>query len=243
MKIFLIIIIAFILIRLGEFISFFARLAYFRKNATEKQRERALKLYRFSIKAGGCSVLTKINYAYIALRHGYIEESEKILKKVLFQTRSVSNIVAAKSSLALVYWKRDDIDKAIELLEEVISSGANTNAYGSLGHMYNVTGDYEKAISLNTMALDYAPNDSIILDNYGTTLFKTGDIKGAKKIYKKLMDNNPTFPEAYVTYGDILASEGDKNGAKKMYKKALEANFTFMTTLTKEAIEQRIKGL
>ncbi len=240
---FLIIIVAFILIRLGEFVSLFARISYFKKSATDKKREKALRLYRFAVKLGGCSKMTKINYAYLALRHGYVDEAEEILAKELSTARKLPVIVAAKSTLALVYWKKGDIDSAIIFLEEVISHGANATAYGSLGHMYNLKGDIKKALEFNKKAIEYAPDDNIIMDNYGTSLYRSGDIKGAKKVYKQLVEKNPTFPEAYVTYARILKDEGNKGGAEKMLKKALGTNFTFLTTLTKEEISKMIDDL
>ncbi len=242
MPIFLIVLAAIILIRLGEVVSYFARVKYFNKGATEQKREKALNLYRFAIKLGGCSKLTKINYAYLALRHGRIEEAEAILVKENASAKKNADIVAAKSTLALVYWKKDEIDEAIALLEQVIENGANTTAYGSLGHMYNLKGQYAKALEFNEMALEYAPDDKIIMDNYGTSLYKTGKINEAKKLYKKLIESVPTFPEAYVTYAKILEEEGNHGAAQKMLKKALGANFTFLTTITKDEIKEMLNG-
>ena len=241
MYIFFIVLIAIILIRLGEFISFFARAKYFRRGITDQKREKALNLYRFAVKLGGCSKMTKINYAYLALRHGRVKEAEGILLKELTTARKNADIVAAKSTLALVHWKKNEIDEAIVLLEQVIEKGANTTAYGSLGHMYNLKGNYHKALDFNKMALEYAPDDKIIMDNYGTSLYKTGNIDEAKKVYKELIEQEPTFPEAYVTYANILKEEGNKGAAQQMLKKALQANFTFLTTMTKDEIKAQLE--
>ncbi len=241
MYLFLIIFIAFVLIRLGEFVSFFARIKYFRIGATDAKKEKALNLYRIAVRLGGCSKMTKINYAYLALRHGRVEEAESILLKELVTAKKNTDIVSARSTLALVHWKKNEIDEAIVLLEQVLENGANTTAYGSLGHMYNLKGDYTKALEFNKMAMEYAPTDKIIMDNYGTSLYKTGNIEEAKKLYKELVESEPTFPEAYVTYANILKEEGNIGAAQQMLKKALQANFTFLSTISKDDIREMLK--
>ena len=237
MWIFLFFILIYLIWQGGELLAFVARMIYYKKN-----QEQGLKLYKIAVKLGAMSINTKTTYGYLALRHGHVEEARKIVSEQLMKAKKQSEIVVAKSILALVYWKKGDIDRAIELLEDVLKFGGNTVAYGSLGHMYNLrSNDLKTALEVCKIAYDFNPKNDIITDNYATILYKIGDISLAKEIYKELMKREPTFPEAYYTYAHLLIDEGDINDGIKQLKKATEAKYTFLTSLKLEDIEKEIR--
>lgn len=221
----------------GELLALAARYLYYKKN-----KELGLKIFKFAVKMGNLSTNSKITYGYLTLRHGHLEEAKKVVSSQMMKAKKNNEIISAKSTLALIYWKLNEIDTAIELLEDVISFGENTVAYGSLGHMYNLrSNDLKTALTVCKKAYDYNSGDDIISDNYATILYKTGDLKQAKEIYKDLIKREPTFPEAYYNYGHLLIDEGNIKVGIKQLKKALEAKFTFLTTLKTEDIEKEIK--
>lgn len=226
----------------GDLVALAARYFIYKKTNRKKNESIGLKLYKIAVTIGGCSRTNKITYGYFALRAGQLDTAEKIVSKQLEKVKAPDQIVSAKSTLALVYWKKNDLDKAIDYLEDVLEMGENTTAYGSLGHMYNQRDfDLQGTLEFCKKAYEYNPDDSIITDNYGTILYRTGDVKAAKELYKKLIASEPTFPEAYYTYAHILIDEGRLKDAVKMLKKALSANYTFLTTLKKEDVENEIK--
>ena len=168
MRYFLVVLALFIIWRGGEILALIARIIYFKKN-----KDAGLKIFRIAVSIGNLSVNSKITYGYLALRHGHLQEADKIVSKQLSKAKKHTEIISAKSTLALVNWKKGDIDKAIELLEDVLAYGENTVAYGSLGHMYNQrANDLKTALDFCKKAYDYNPNDDIIADNYATALYR-----------------------------------------------------------------------
>ena len=129
--------------------------------------------------------------------------------------------IKAKSNYALVLWKKGELDSAINLLEEVLSEYTSTVVYGSLGYLYILKGDLEKAVEFNKEAYDYNDSDPIILDNLGNAYYLTGELSKSKEIYKELMNLNPQFPEAFYNYSLLLKKLGKLDEALDYMKKLI----------------------
>ena len=99
----------------------------------------------------------------------------------------------------------------------------------------------DKALKFNQEAYEYNDSNSIIMDNLGQAYYLNGDYSKAAEIYEKLMAANPTFPEAYYNYGLVLLAMGKKEEALEMMKKALNYDFTYLSTVTKENVEEKIR--
>lgn len=210
---------------------------------TKNDLNKAFKYFEKAYNADGCSKGFKILYGYLLLKQGEIERSEKILNGLIKSDITQSEEMQIKSNLALVLWKKGRIDESVEMLEKVYEQYKNTSVYGSLGYMYILKGDIEKALEFNKEAYEYNDTDNIILDNIGQTYYLSQEYDKAKEIYEKLIPKEPTFPEAYYNYGLVLLKLDMKNNALEQFKKALNYKFSFVSTITKEEIEQKIKEL
>ncbi len=144
--------------------------------------------------------------------------------------------LSLKSSYALVFWKRGEIDTAIEMLEEVVEQAPSTNTYGSLGYMYAYNGNLSTALDFNQKAYDYNSTNAIIVDNLAYTYYKLGEYAKAKEYYEKLMELNPTFPEAFFGYGTLLVEMGEKDKGLELVQKALSAKFSFLSMVDRQEI-------
>lgn len=186
---------------------------------------------------------TIISYAYLLLKFGNTDEAETILNKFLSASPSHDDEMLAKSNLALVLWKKGDLDGAINMLEEVFATYKTTTVYGSLGYLLLLKGDLEKALAFNLEAYDYNNNNSVIVDNLAFNYYLLGELDKAEEIYEKLMTQNPTYPEAYYNYGLTLEAKNKSDKALEFMEKALSFKFTFLSTVSREEVENKIKEL
>lgn len=205
--------------------------------------DKAIEWFRKANTIGISSPRTVISYAYLLIKKGNVDESESILTSLLNTKMSTDDEMLAKSNLALVLWKKGDLNGAAAILEEVIKDFRTTTVYGSLGYLLILKGDLEKALSFNLEAYDYNPSNAVILDNLGQTYYLICDYQKAEEIYGKLIPSNPAFPEAYFNYALVLEKLGKTDAALKALKKSLDYKFTFLSTVTREEVEAKLKEL
>lgn len=203
----------------------------------------ALVFFKMAVDTKRASHNTITSYGYLLLKAGRVEEAEAVLEKELAAKRSREEMLHTKSNLALVIWKKGDLDAAINMMEEIMKEYKNTSIYGSLGYLYILKGDLEKALQFNLEAYDYNSENTIIMDNLGQNYYLLGDNDKSAEIYEKLMTLNPSFPEAYYNYGLVLERNNEKEKALEIMKKSLDFKFTYLSTVEKEVIEKHIAEL
>lgn len=204
--------------------------------------EQALQWFskaHYSCKAG---IRTSVSYAYILLKNADLIKAEEILQKLLKDNPTDENVPYTKSILALALWKKDDLDAATAMLEEVMETYKTTSVYGSLGYLLILKGDLEKALQFNLEAHEYNSTDKIILDNLGQNYYLLGMYDKAREIYEPLVEKAPTFPEPYYNYGLLLEKLGEPEAALEMMKKSLNCKFSYLSSISKEEVEAKIQG-
>ena len=185
----------------------------------------------------------KISYGYLLLKIGELDKASQVFKEMIDSDIDEDSKIKAKSNYALVLWKSGELDSAINLLEEVLSEYTSSVVYGSLGYLYILKGDLEKAVEFNKEAYDYNSSDPIILDNLGNAYYLIGELSKSEEIYKELMNLNPQFPEAYYNYSLLLKKLGKLDEALDFMKKANNFNLSFLSNLTKANIENQLKEI
>ena len=207
--------------------------------------KKALKVYNIADKIGNMNTKNKTFYGYALLRDGEVEKGQIILRGLLPYTKE--NRAARyqlKNLLALASWKSGYLDDAIEELEEVVSANYKTTVvYQNLGILYNLKGDFDKALKFNLEAYEYNSDDNIILDNLADSYAKSGDLKKARELYEELLarDPEPHFPECYYGYGEVLIKLGEKEKGIEMIEKSLTKTFAFFSIKTKEEVEAMLE--
>jgi len=192
-------------------------------------------------KTGRAKAHVVTTYGYVLLKYGRPEEAKKIFDEQLSSVKlSTNDRYAVKSNLALALWKKDQLDEAISLFEEMLPHYKNTNVYGSLGFMYILKGDLENALKFNLEAYDYNNTGGVIMDNLGHTYFLMGDLEKADEIFKKLLQLNPKFPEAYYDYALVLEKMGNKEKCIEKLRNALLYKPNYLSAITTEDIESKL---
>ncbi len=205
--------------------------------------DEAVKWFGKAYATKKAGVRNSVSYAYILLRKGELAKADEIMQQIFKENKKSPEFPYIKSILALVLWKKGELDASIEILEEVIKVYKTTSVYGSLGYLMILKGDLEKALQFNLEAYDYNSSDKIIQDNLGQNYYLLGDYEKANEIYKPLIDKAPGFPEPYYGYSLLLLATGQKDEALEYMKKALGYKFSFLSTISREEIEEKIKGL
>ena len=182
----------------------------------------------------GMNTNQKITYAYYLMREGRIERSEALLNSVLaFQLKPELKALA-KSNHAILLMKTGRIEEAKEELEEIFPKFKNSNMYGSLGYLYILGDDMEKAKAFNLEGYDYNADNPVILDNMVQLYTKLGDFEEAYKYACQLMEKEPIFIEAYYNTAVVEKELGKLEDAKKHLEHALTIRTTFMSTISHE---------
>lgn len=213
------------------------------RNYALGKTEEALKWLKRAHETKKSGARPSVSYAYILLKSGDLIKSEEILQKLLKDNPSNQDTPYIKSNLALALWKKGDLDAAVGMLEELMQTYKTTTVYGSLGYLYILKGDLERALQFNLEAMDYNSADKVILDNLGQNYYLLGSYGKAREIYEPLIAQAPSFPEPYYNYALVLEKLGEPEPALEMAKKALNYKFTCLSSISKEEVESKIKQL
>lgn len=184
----------------------------------------------------------KLAYGVLLLKGGQFQKAKDIFSSVLIDPRykdSVKNM--AKLNLSLAYWKLGDIDTAIEMLKELHRKQRTARIYGTLGYLLIEKGDMDEAMKYNLEAVKYDDEDPVILDNLAQTYYMMGKIKEAKKYFEKAESLKDDQVSTLYYLGCIYEKEGNLQVAKEKLERALECNTNPLSTVSNEAIRQKLE--
>jgi len=129
--------------------------------------------------------------------------------------------------MGVAYFERQDYDLAIEKLKRAIAiSPKLAIAHSALALVYSTMGAGNEAMKHYTASVKYAPNDPIILNNYGTFLCQQGDYKRAVEYYQRTLAN-PFYktPETvHENAGVCLMKDDLFTEAERHFRAALAIN-------------------
>lgn len=205
--------------------------------------ENTAKWFEKAIPLKKAGLEMKVNYGFILLKQGQLDKAWRVLQESVQQSKTEDEKNLAKSNLALVLWKKGELDQAVTILQEVIEHYKTTAIYGSLGYLLIEKGDLEEALKFNLEALEYNPENAIILDNLAHLYHLRGEMDKAGEIFQKLIEKNPRFPEAWYDYGRYLEDSGRRDEAIEQYQKAISCSFSFNNTISREQVQQRLDEL
>lgn len=191
----------------------------------------------------GLNSQQKITYAYYLLREGQVEKSESILNGLLAFKLKPEIKNPAKSNHAILLMKTGRLDEAREELEEIFPTFRTSNVYGSLGYLYILGDDMEKAKEFNLEAYDFNKENAVILDNMVQLYTKLGEYETAYQYACELMDKKPIFIEAYYNTALVEKELGKTEDAKAHLEHALTIRPTFLTSVKHEEVEQLLASL
>jgi adenylate cyclase len=124
--------------------------------------------------------------------------------------------------------KEASIQSGIELALQAIQMDPDEpQGYQTLGNLYALTGQGERAIELRRKAADLAPNDLAAVAGLATRLKDFGGEQEAVKLFEQAMRLSPKHPWwVPYAYGVTLHLVGRKEEAVESFKKAIALNPT-----------------
>ncbi len=231
-----VVLIVYLIIKRSEVVAIFAK----RKFSKGKLKS-ALKWFAVANRIGKLGAASLMYYGYLLLRDGQIDLAGTILTHSSLAAKKPELKKRIKSLLAVVEWKRGNLDYAIEMTEETIADYKTTNIYQNLGLFYVIKGDARKALNFNLEAYDYNSDDMIIMDNLAESYALYGDDEKATEIYEALLKKKPHFPEPYYGFGMLLIKNGQKERGIELIEESLEKRFSFLSVLQKEEVEKMLE--
>ncbi|MBE7037003.1 MAG: hypothetical protein E7403_06895 [Ruminococcaceae bacterium] len=192
----------------------------------------------------GMNTSQKITYAYYLMREGRVERSEALLNSVLaFREKDPKIRFTAKSNHAVLMLKTGRLEEALEEFEEIFEVYKTTTVYGSLGYIYILKGDMEKAEAFNLEAYDYNKDDKVILDNLVQLYNKLEKFEEAYKYACELMEKKPTFIEAYYNAAVAEIGVGKTEEAKEHLEHALTVRTCFISAIHHEDVQKLLDSI
>jgi tetratricopeptide (TPR) repeat protein len=114
------------------------------------------------------------------------------------------------------YLRHGNHDLALEhLLIAVNLKHDYFEAHSNIAYIYRISGEIGKAIEYYKNALKYAPDNAIILNNYGLALQDYGNFDLATQQHLRATEINNQYPDAFYGLGCAYQASG-------YYKKAIE---------------------
>jgi len=134
---------------------------------------------------------------------------------------------ALNAQLGLGYMNEGQFERAKGKLDKAIKYNPdNPNAYHYMAELYRRLKEYDKAGDYYKKAMDLAPSDMNIQNNYGVYLCERGLYEKAYQHFKKITAN-PLFAaraSAYENIGLCALREGKLKRAEDSFRSALSIN-------------------
>lgn len=129
--------------------------------------------------------------------------------------------------MGVAYFERNDHDTALQKFKRALGHNPRLAiAHSGIATVYSSMNAQVDAKRHYELSVKYAPNDPIILNNYGTYLCQNGQYLEAVKYYKKTL-SNPFYktPETvHENVGVCLMKAGELNEAELHFRSALNTN-------------------
>lgn len=207
------------------------------------QRERAYQLLEKAVNKNTENINALFHWAIKLLEEGngkdalvYLEKARKLNTMVMMN----KNILLAMGSC---YWVMGEIDQAIETLNSLMEKYeyVNPSVLTTIGYLYFLKGDNEKAEELTQKALKDNSEHSAAWDNMGQIYYSKGDNEKAKEYFTKALEFKSTMVDSLFYMGKIAENENNNELAKEYFEKASKCNVTALNTVKKEEIEEMLE--
>jgi adenylate cyclase len=119
---------------------------------------------------------------------------------------------------------RECVEKGIEMAQKALAlDDTYADAHATLGALYSLKREYDKAIAEGERAVGLNPNGAYVLVRYASTLVFVGRSEEAIPLFQKAIRLDPYGPGYYYVWlGSALALTGRVEEAVSAYKKVLQ---------------------
>lgn len=192
-----------------------------------------------AVKTGRAKIDTAMEYSYVLLRTGDVDDAERVVSNVL--ARKVSDKYKGRAIIqrCMCYYKQGNLDEALEDAMDLYNDGFRSiMLYGMIGY-FKILKDPMSDDTMNFCleAYDYDDENRDICDNLTICYYNRGKYEEAKEIADKLLENNTKSVEPWYHSAQVDYKLGLYKEALEKLDKTAECNRSYMTTVSVEEIE------
>ncbi|MBR0365301.1 MAG: tetratricopeptide repeat protein [Clostridia bacterium] len=219
-----------------------ARMAFAKGEFDEAER-----WFRLAMRTKRANADTRMEYAYVLLRTGKVDEAEQAVSELLRYKLKPQTRAKAIIQRCMCYYKRGNLDEAIHDATELYNDGYRSiNLYEMLGY-FKILKDpmSQETFDFCAEAYDYADDDRDIRDNMLICYYNRGEYEKAKEISDKVLENNPPFVEAWYHAAQIDNKLGNYADAAEKLTHIKDCHRSYMTTVSEREVselEAEVKG-
>lgn len=186
---------------------------------------------------------TMVGSAYV--QRGDAARGVEILEKVMANPKAGDFAKTATVTCSMAYWRLGNMDKAIEVLEELVETGyRDDNLSVNLESYFLERKDLKKAKKAMDKDRPDKTETNGLLDNRGWYYIQKGEWEKAREVYDELIDDrNAKFPEAYLHGAQVSIHENDIPQAIDRLGWGVSKKFFGTCMFTKEYMEKILLGL
>lgn len=187
------------------------------------------------------NVKAKAIKGYAALKEGNIKEAEKSFNEL---QKGKEGRVAGKEGMAAVYARKNQPDKALQMVKEVEQEAPDRSYVhvikGDILYSQNKKKEAEEAYKTAANKKDAEPyHEAVKYNQLGRLYASSGEYKKAQELYDKAVAIDPYYIEGTTNKGLTYEKEGKWDKALESYRQALnvDKNDSFAAVLAKKAQE------
>lgn len=204
----------------------------------------AMEMYQKSIDEGLDDASSILRYTVLLIRAGEFAKARELLVKIQKYPMAEENRNVLLCNYATCVYKMGELEKGIKVLEGRHEKFPCGLVYDTLGYLYVLAGDFEKALAYNTQALEYDDEDPITLDNMGQTWYLLGNDKArAKEYFDKAIALKPGQIDTLWFLSRYDLEAGDKAAALEKLEEAVDGRFSPLNHASREMIQEEIEKL
>ena len=184
-----------------------------------------------------------IGSAYI--QRGDATKGVEILEKVIANPKAKDFINTATITCSMGYWRLGNMDKAIEVLEDLQTTGyTDDNLSVNLESYLLEKKDLKGAKKAIDKGRPEKTETNGLMDNRGWYYIQKGEWDKAKEVYDELIDDrNAKFPEAYLHGAQVSIHENNVEQAIDRLGWGVGKKFFGTCMFTKDYLEKLLLGL
>lgn len=205
-------------------------------NALENYRDAALSKY--------CIGPIISNYLICELKYGKPSIAREYIDENLISKNIKSNEkLNLEVTKAIVLWKTNSQEEAINLLKHLIENNKNTYIYETLTSLLLASGKFNEAKKYISEAMEFNSDNNIIKSNYAELCFKFEQFDEAEKTFDYLINENVKFIEPYYYSALLERKKGNCDKAFELLRIAESFNKSLVSLITHKDIEQALNSV
>lgn len=210
-----------------------------------RKPDKAMKFYEKAVKLNTFNIKALYNYGLDKLHQSKPEEALPVLERAKKLNTKPLFDKLIPLAISSCYWLMGDIDKGIDILEELKAKYKylNPSTLVTLGYFYMLKGKYDKALDTTNNALKENPNSASAYDNLGQIYFNMSEFEKAEENFKKALEITEFTVDSLYYMALIEKRKGNTSSAKEYLTKAQSCYISGLNTITKNDIEKELNSL